>query len=211
MIQAQVQNIVLDLGNVIIDLDMGRTERAMKQLLDIPYDSYHDHVPAVFTMFETGRISVDQFLAELLTHGKPGVTSDDLTAAWNAMLLEIPQHRIDLIHELARRYKVFILSNTNSIHENCFNSYLKERYGLSSLLDLPFQQVYFSHIMHLRKPDVECFEFVTKDAGISGTQTLFVDDHLRHVSGALQAGWLAVHKPPEIDLNRAFFVRLNIL
>lgn len=59
--------------------------------------------------------------------------------------------------------------------------------GLPSLDGL-FTKAYYSHQIGLRKPDAEIFEFVLKDAGITATETLFIDDTSENTTAAAAAG-----------------------
>ena len=51
-----------------------------------------------------------------------------------------------------------------------------------------FEKIYLSHEIGLRKPNVECYHYVLKDAGIKGSESVFVDDNRANIKGADEAG-----------------------
>jgi len=53
--------------------------------------------------------------------------------------------------------------------------------------------VYLSHDLGLRKPHTEVFTHIVKELGLDPAETLFIDDSIQHVQGALKAGLKAHH------------------
>ena len=113
----------------------------------------------------------------------PHSTSEEIINAWNALLIGFPQKNIQLIQDLSKQYRLFLLSNTNAIHINRINKLLYEDYNLKSL-DPLFDKVYLSHQIGMRKPNSETFEWVLKDAGILAQETLFIEDSIQHIESA---------------------------
>ena len=56
-------------------------------------------------------------------------------------------------------------------------------FGKNILEDL-FEKIYFSHHIHLRKPDAEIFQLVLDENNLLAEETLFADDSLQHIDGA---------------------------
>ena len=50
-----------------------------------------------------------------------------------------------------------------------------------------------SHEIGRRKPDVDTFEWVLKDAGIKAEETLFIDDSIQHIDSASKLGIKTLH------------------
>jgi putative hydrolase of the HAD superfamily len=184
----KINNIIFDLGGVIINLDMESTYWAFKELAigkEVPLFTYtiqHE----IFKQFEVGAIDTPTFLKGL--RELIGPASDaQLIAAWNAMLLDIPTERVALLRKLKGKYRTFLFSNTNQIHFEGFNKILNDAHGLPNL-DPLFEKVYFSHIMGLRKPDVASFLQIINENGLVPSETLFLDDTAGHLEGAKLAG-----------------------
>jgi putative hydrolase of the HAD superfamily len=109
-----IKNLIFDLGAVILNLDQDKTLRAFKRL-GSDLDEVH-MTSSLFTEFETGKIKADYFIQSLFTLLKGEASKEQIVAAWNAMLLDLPPHRIDMLKELKKKYRLFLLSNTNTIH-----------------------------------------------------------------------------------------------
>lgn len=184
----KINNIIFDLGGVIINLDMERTYHAFKKLAgerEVPmFNLTIQH--EIFKQFEVGAIDTPTFLDGMRALIGP-YTDAQLTDAWNAMLLDIPAERVALLRELKQKYRTFLFSNTNQIHFDGFNKILNEAHGLPGL-DPLFEKVYFSHTMGLRKPDVASFLQIINENGLVPAETLFLDDTAGHLEGAKIAG-----------------------
>ena len=188
-----VENIIFDLGGVIINLNQDLTHKVFKELFDDNFDKIIDEATAdnIFEHYETGNLSTLQFL-NFFQKYKPVLSHQQLTSAWNSMLLDIPKSRIDLIQELSKNYNVYLLSNTNEIHYNYIEDYYQRIFKQGSFESL-FNKVYLSHQIRLRKPTLEIFEFVLVNSSLNPGKTLFIDDSLEHINSALKLGIIAQH------------------
>lgn len=199
-----IQNIIFDLGGVIINLDMDRTHQAFLHLAgggEVPEFSLtvqHE----IFKRFEVGAIDNAAFLDGLRELIGP-YTDEQLITAWNAMLLDIPQERVELLRRLKGQYRTFLFSNTNQIHFDGFNKILMEAHGLPGLEPL-FEKVYFSHTMGLRKPNVASFLQIINENGLVPEETLFLDDTAGHLEGAKAAGLKTLLVSNEHDILEIF-------
>ena len=140
----------------------------------------------LFDRLETGKISDEGFIKEMKVL-LPHCTREEIINAWNALLIGMPQENIQLLKTLSKHYRLFLLSNTNSIHINRINKLLYKDYNLKSL-DPLFDKVYLSHQIGMRKPNGETFEWVLKDAGILAQETLFIEDSIQHIVSANKVG-----------------------
>jgi HAD superfamily hydrolase (TIGR01509 family) len=184
--RADIKNIIFDFGNVILPLDLQASANAMTSLLNIPYDAYHQEMPAFFRDFETGKISEFDFIELLRGESKQLFTDQDFHAAWNAILLEIPQATLAFLESLRKNYKLYLFSNTNETHLG----FVKGKMGDVAFQSFEklFEKVWYSHRIGFRKPDEVAFGYVLEDAGIKAEETIFVDDGKMHIEGAAKAG-----------------------
>jgi putative hydrolase of the HAD superfamily len=146
--------------------------------------------------YETGRITSDAFLEEVSKFVKPGTTEDQIRAAWNSILLDLPEQRLFCLEKAAENHRIFLLSNTNEIHIDEFNSYLLQTHSLPSLEPF-FEKLYLSYEVGLRKPDKQIFEHVLDDAGLNPESTLFIDDSIQHIQSASELGINTYHLQKE--------------
>ncbi len=195
-----IKNIIFDLGNVIIDLDIERTWQHLKHWLGDDYSLKLKNIRPdddIFIQFEIGAITEETFFETLRSLSDVPLSIRQLKEAWNAMLIQIPAPRFDMLTRLKDKYNVFLLSNTNKTHVDWVDGYLRTVYGFS-IQDFDerfFHKSYYSHLIHLRKPDENIYEFVLQDAGLKAENTLFIDDNADNIEGARRVG-LKTHLHP---------------
>lgn len=198
------ENIIFDLGGVLLNIDYHLTSLAFKEKGFHSFDDFYSQQKQtdLFDLFETGKISIDEFVAEI-RRKESGISRSDVIKAWNAMLLDLPKDRLELLRNLKKEFRIFLLSNTNEIHEEAFVRILEEAYG-GNVLEEVFETVHLSHKIGYRKPNRDCFNFVLEENGLKPEQTVFIDDSIQHVIGAKNAGIEAFHLQKEIDISQLF-------
>jgi|TARA_B110000495_G_C22999888_1_gene589906 HAD superfamily hydrolase (TIGR01549 family) len=199
-----VKNIIFDLGGVILNIDYGQTANAFKKIGVTNFDEIYSQAKQgqVFDKLETGKLSIEEF-SNYMKEFVPSLKSIDIDKAWNAMLLDLPVQRIDLLKELKKGYRLFLLSNTNEIHIKAFRKMIKSSYG-EYILDDIFEQQYYSSEIGMRKPNVDCFQYVLDQNGLEPSETLFIDDSMQHVEGARKLKIKAYHLKQEEDITTLF-------
>jgi putative hydrolase of the HAD superfamily len=140
--------------------------------------------------FEKGKISEMEFIIGLQNY-IPNASIHQIREAWNAILLDFPLYRLEFLQMLSQKYRLFLLSNTDSIHIERF----QHRAGISFYRDFYqcFEKVYFSYELGMRKPDADIFEFVIKEHNLLLKNTLFVDDNLQNIESAEKLGLQVWH------------------
>lgn len=196
-----IKNIIFDLGGVIMNIDFKRTEHAFAELGFTNFKQYMTqfHITPFFEEYETGKIDEAAFIKGIQQiAGKP-ITAPQIVYAWNALLLDFPPARIDLLEKLKLHYRIFLLSNTNELHYNAFQQTLHAVTG-KTLEDL-FEKTYFSHTAHLRKPDAAIYRLVLDENNLNAAETLFIDDTASNFSGAEETGIQTFHLKPPMDIT----------
>lgn len=186
---SEIKNIIFDLGGVIINLEIQKTIDAFNKLSGVPFETIYTQLQQsnLFDLFDKGLISENDFFVELANTIQTKASKDQLITAWNAMLLDFPIHRLNLLKKLSSSYQLFLLSNTNETHIIEFESTLFKQHGLHNL-DSLFKKVYYSCRIKMRKPDVEIFNMVLMKNNLNPNETMFIDDSPQHVQGALKTG-----------------------
>lgn len=188
-IQTNFKNIIFDFGGVILNIDYNRSVEAFKKIGLIHFEKYYSQAEQkeLFDNLETGYISPQDFRNELKRHLDGNYTDADIDKAWNAMLLDLPEERVQLLDSIKSKYRTFLLSNTNKIHHTAFSSSLKKKFNRDIFSEL-FEKAYFSHEINMRKPNAEIFELVLNENGLKKEETLFIDDSIQHIEGANKLG-----------------------
>ena len=188
-----IKNLIFDFGNVIIDLDIDRTWASLQHFVGDDYaQKLKTAYPSgdVFIDFEVGKISEETFLETLRSVANVPLSIRQVKESWNVMLLTIKPERFEMLLRLRKNYRVFLLSNTNETHLNFVDGYLRTIYGfdIQHFSNTYFDKAYYSHLMGLRKPNDNIYEFVLNDAGLKAEESLFIDDILENTEGAKQVG-----------------------
>ena len=198
------KTVIFDLGGVVININTRQSFTAFARLADLTEQEVQalaSH-PA-FEQHERGLVSDEGFRNTIRTLTASELTDEAIDQAWNAMLLNIPPERLNLMAELRSRYHTLVLSNTNNIHVQSFNRAINEISGRKGIQEF-VHKVYYSHEMGKRKPNPEIFDQVIHQEKIRPEQTLFLDDKLENVNAAKQMGLQAVQITPERDLINFF-------
>ena len=191
-----IKNIIFDLGGVLLNIDYQRSVEAFKQLGLNGFEQMYSQAGAdhLFEKLETGDISEEDFYATLRSY-LPSLDNSMIRKAWNTMLLDFRTGSLSCLEQLSSNYKIYLLSNTNSIHLSAFREIFRVETGKNAIEDY-FIRTYYSHEIGRRKPYVETYEYVCEDAGIRAGETLFVDDSIQNIEGAADAGLNTHHLLP---------------
>ena len=196
-----IKNIIFDLGGVILNLDNKRTEDAFTSLGVKDFRSYfgHGHASDFFREYEVGGISDRQFIDSIRQLTGISVPDEAIVDGWNALLLDFPPERLQLLKQLRKSYRLFLFSNTNALHLAALQKTYIDAFGGGSLED-HFEKTYYSHLLGMRKPDKESFEYILRENQLSAGETMFVDDAIINVEGAEQVGLRGLFLRPGVSL-----------
>lgn len=195
-----IDTIIFDFGDIFINLNKQGTISGLQKLGMKEWNSEMDRLNL---LFETGDVSYDDFISGFQNE-LPNASIEEILEAWNAVLADFPSYRLDFLKELSKKYRLFLLSNTDSIHISTF----EKRSGISFYTDFYncFEKVYFSFDMGLRKPDPKIYQFLLDKHNLVPENTLFVDDKTENTDSAARLGinvWnLQVGKEDVIDLYK---------
>ena len=193
-----IDTIIFDFGDIFINLDKRATIEGLERL---GLSSWNEDLDQLNISFEKGQISRDAFLLGIQKQ-IPNATIDEILMAWNAVLLDFPLYRLEFLQLLSKKFRLFLLSNTDAIHIDHF----EQREGASFYGDFYqcFEKVYFSYEMGMRKPDAEIYTTLINRHELAPKRTLFVDDKKDNTDAAKVLGlhvWnLQVGKEDVIEL-----------
>ena len=198
-----IKAIIFDLGGVILNINYQNTIDSFKKLGITNTESFYskEMQSQIFNLFETGKITDKKFLSELKKLTK-NATIREIKNAWDSMLLNLPESRLDTLSLLKNKYRLFLLSNTNAIHVNSIRNKLGD-IKWESFCNL-FEEIYLSHEIGERKPDIEAFQFILRKQNLSSSEVLFIDDSLQHIKGAKRLGIHAYHLRDGEDITTLF-------
>jgi glucose-1-phosphatase len=179
--------IVFDLGNVLIPFDYNILIRKLdkirtglgKHFVDTYYANYDIH-----RSFERGKMSEPDFIAkmlEFLEHRIDGITF----CSYFSGVFKENKKVSALLPVLKKKYKLILLSNTNSIHER--NGW--QHYGFLKYFD----ELVLSHKVGAVKPEEKIYRAVELASGVPSNEHIFIDDIEEYVNAAINLGWDGIH------------------
>ncbi len=188
-----IQNIIFDLGGVIVNIDPHLTAQAFADLSNSdPVDIMQLHQSHnFFTEYEKGLITDEKFREHICEFIGKIAPAEVIDRAWGALLLDIPTQKVKLIKEAKEKYRTFLLSNTNHIHWLKFSKTVKDTTGMD--IGYFFEKVYYSYEMGKRKPDEDIFEQVLQENSLIPDETLLIDDSLPNIETAQRLGIKTLH------------------
>ncbi|MEM5566464.1 HAD family phosphatase [Psychroserpens sp. AS72] len=166
-----IKTLIFDFGDVFINLDK---QGAMTNALELfEVDELPEELVSINTLYEQGLISTEEFI-EFYTDNFPKLSEKEIIDAWNYILKDFPEHRLEFIKQLAKdnTYKLILLSNTNNLHI----SWIAENILFYEEFKSCFDVFYLSHEINLRKPNADIYEFVLKENKLKASDCFFIDD-----------------------------------
>ncbi len=183
-----IETIIFDFGGVVIDIDPQLTIKEFIKLgFTNPEKTNSDEFTRLIRKFERGILTPEVFRKRMKDFLGISVTDQQFDDAWNALLYDIPNERIEIIEQVKKNYQIFLLSNSNEIHYDLYVRDLQLRFGYREFAEL-FHSAYFSFDLHLSKPDVEVYEFVICQHDLDPEKTLFIDDNPENIEAAQKTG-----------------------
>ena len=203
-----IRHIILDLGGVLLNIDYSASEHAFEALGIANFKLCFSQLSqnAFFDNWETGHLSRVGFLAGMReAAGNNMLTDDHLLNAWNAMIVDFPLRRLELLLQLRSQYDLVLLSNTNEIHEEAFNKLLMKTCGYNSIAHF-FDRTYLSHRVGMRKPGEKIFRLILDECNFNAAHTLFIDDSPQHTEAAKTLGIHTILLKPGMTIEDDIFL-----
>jgi len=199
-----IEAIIFDLGGVIINIDFEITQKEFAKLRMENPEKYFGiyNQTGFFDKLDKGEIGEKEFFKEISNLLPETISNNAIEKAWNAMILDFPRRRIEMLKDLRKNYKIFLLTNTNIIHYYYYSEKLKDIYQCS--LESLFDKVYLSFKMGMRKPDPEIFLTILQENSLAPNKTMFVDDTLIHIKQAEALGIYSYLMQKDEDVTKLF-------
>lgn len=178
--------IVFDLGNVLIPFDYNIAINKLNQIEQGLGDRFYEHYKSNYSLhreFEKGRIPESEFVNKMLEVVNHKIHADTFCRLY-ADIFSLNENVISLLPVLKRNYKLFLLSNTDSVHKK----YGWEKYEFLT----NFDKLILSFEVGSVKPEEKIYRAVEKASGLSSEEHIFIDDIQDYVEGAKNIGWDAV-------------------
>jgi putative hydrolase of the HAD superfamily len=195
-------NYIFDLAGVIINLDIERDTKALNYigLPDFEGCLKRPEIAVPTLAYLNGLMPEKEYCETIRPVCRQDVTNEEILWAMDDVLDIIPESRIDMLMELRKEHKVYLLSN---IYDRGWQIATEafRKHGVEP--EDCFDKLFLSHEMQLAKPDPRIFQAVIDATGISAEETLFFDDSRSNIATAKAMGFQA-HLAPMNKLEDVF-------
>ena len=144
--------------------------------------------------FELGRLSPEEFAGAFLEEFRLDLTPARLLEELRGFVSGPLDGALELLDELRPGYLVACLSNTSPLH-------WPELFREMGLIER-FESAFASCETGLLKPDLEAYEHVCRELGLTPAEILFFDDAPPNVAAARAAGFAAARVQGPADCRR---------
>jgi HAD superfamily hydrolase (TIGR01509 family) len=179
--------VVFDLGKVLVDFDYSLVANRLKarSTADIGAVAARLDQSTLLVEYETGRISTDQFFAQIRKLTGYDGTLEEFAVAFGDIFSPI-EEMIEWQATLkSRGVPTFIFSNTNELAVRHITGAFPFFGG--------FDAYVYSHEVGSMKPDAKIYEAVEAATNRSGKQILYIDDKIENFEGGRSRGWHTIH------------------
>jgi putative hydrolase of the HAD superfamily len=182
---AGIRLIVSDFGGVICTFDYRifcerlarRTGRTTDEVFALVFDG------DLQVAFEAGALSGSDYHRKVMGLLRTEMPYDEFFHIYGDIFTEIPP-TCALLHRLAARYPLYLLSDTNEIHFG----YVRQTVEVVRL----FEQCVVSYEVGVLKPDPRIYQEVLQRSGLPAEACVFIDDRPGNVEGARRVGMQAL-------------------
>ena len=186
MSERKFSAIVFDLGNVLIPFDYSKAINKLNEVENGLGNRFYDFFKSNYNLhreFESGKISEKEFINKMLSIVDHKI--DEKTfCKYYADIFSLNEDVISLLPIMKKNYKLFLLSNTDSIHKK----YGWEKYDFLKYFD----KLILSFEVGAVKPEEKIYREVEKASELPSSEHFFIDDIQEYVEGAKNVGWDAV-------------------
>ncbi|MBM4339285.1 MAG: HAD family phosphatase [Deltaproteobacteria bacterium] len=192
MDRKSIEVILFDLGNVICPFNhyqiaeklLPFVQRREFQDPNKIFSYLFDWQNGVINSFDTGKLSPQEFFQSLKESLKLSISFDAFVPIWDRIFVE-DREVSEIIRSLKRRYRLGLLSNTDSLHFE----YIVSTFPVVSELE----KWILSYEVGFKKPASQIFQKAIQWAGVEPERILFIDDTKGHVEAAVSLGIRGIH------------------
>jgi putative hydrolase of the HAD superfamily len=183
----KITTLFWDIGGVILTNGWDRgSRREAATVFQLDWEEFQDRHELSFPAFDSGHISLDEYLDRTLFYRPRSFTREEFTAFMFAQSKEFPESRA-ILESAARSQKYFIGSINNEPLE--LNEYRIEAFNLRRDFLVFFSSCY----VRSRKPEEMIFRVALEVTQRPAEQCVFIDDRPLNLECPRRLGMNAIH------------------
>ncbi len=166
----RIKILLLDIGGVFLTNGWGtQSRKAAAEKFNIDFEEMNDRHKIAFDAYETGKLSLDDYLQLIVFYQKRSFSKEDFKAFMFEQSQPL-QPMIDWICRLKQYYKLKTAAVNNEGRE--LNDYRVSRFKLDRFIDVFVSSSY----VHLRKPDKDIYKLAMDIMLVKPEECLYIDD-----------------------------------
>jgi putative hydrolase of the HAD superfamily len=183
----EITTLFWDIGGVIITNGWDTTaRRRAAEVFHLDWEDFQDRHELSFPAFDSGLISLDEYLNRTLFYRARPFTREEFIAFMFAQSKEYPEPRA-LLEQAARLGKYFIGAINNEPLE--LNEYRIKTFHLRR----DFQVFFSSCYLHTRKPEEMIYRIALEVTQRSAEECVFIDDRPLNLENPRKLGMKTIH------------------
>ena len=183
----EITTLFWDIGGVIMTNGWDtRARRRAAETFHLDWEEFQDRHDLSFPAFDSGLISLDEYLNRILFYRPRAFTREEFIAFMFAQSKEYPESRA-VLDKLARKEKYFIGSINNEPLE--LNEYRIKAFHLRR----DFQVFFSSCYLHTRKPEEMIYRIALEVTQRPAGECVFIDDRALNLENPRKLGFKTIH------------------
>ena len=193
---SKITTLFWDIGGVILTNGWDtRARREAAETFHLDWEEFQDRHDLSFPAFDSGNISLNEYLNRTLFYRSRGFTREEFTAFMFAQSKEYPESR-GVLDAAARTGKYFIGAVNNEPLE--LNEYRIEAFRLRR----DFQVFFSSCYLHARKPEEMIFRIALEVTQRPAPECVFIDDRPLNLENPRRLGMNTIHYQSAVQLRQ---------
>ena len=183
MLDVMIKAIIFDFGGVVLRVKDEDVRKRLCELLGIDEREFKELIEKRLAKLQTGKMSVHEFSAMVEGRCKVG----KVEATWEQAYREtavLNQKVWELAKKLKKKYRVGLISNVLDMHA---------RLNRRDALYKPFDPVFLSCEVGMKKPEKGIFELALKKLGLKAGDCVFIDDRKENLVEPRKMGFHVIH------------------
>lgn len=198
-----ITTLFVDIGGVLLTNGWdARSRKLAAETFHLDYAETDSRHRLIFDTYETGKLTLDQYLQTVIFYEPRPFTSEQFQAFMFAQSQPLP-HMIEFLTQLKQQYSLKIGALSNEGRELAL--YRNKELGLTKFIDF----FIVSSFVHLRKPDPDIFRLALDLAQVLPEQAIYIDDRATLTEIAATLGVNVIHHTGYESTKSALMARLN--
>jgi putative hydrolase of the HAD superfamily len=192
----QIEVIFFDIGGVLLHIHPEKMIKKISTITNNPFSIVQDSFPHdAHDAYERGRMTDYDWFNSFKTSlpKKSNLTENKFWEAWS-MLLGEETDVIDILIQLKKSYRIWLLSNTNPSH-------IKNEVEKNSVFPQLVDGAIYSFDVGYRKPERDIYKIACNIADVAPESCVFIDDLEDNIRGANNVGLHGIHYRNTPDLK----------